>query len=272
MNIGLEKIRIDCGTQPRLKIDEVVVAEYSVAIKDGAAFPPVTVFTDGTTYYLADGFHRYFATKAAGSPGISCDLINGTLRDAILYSLGANGQHGLQRTNADKRNAVIIMLKDLEWADWSDREIAKHCHVSHVLVANIRKELGVTKVDTKYLRDGKEQVMKQRTKSEKEEEQDTESDEHFQMRPDEQMADAVALLRAENEALSDKLAVASMDADEIQKQMAESTIKDLRAQIRMLEIELNAVKQSRDTFQAENAQLMKQVAMLQKKLKKYEDK
>jgi predicted nucleic acid-binding Zn-ribbon protein len=63
-----------------------------------------------------------------------------------------------------------------------------------------------------------------------------------------------------------------MDGDEIEKQMAESTIKDLRAQIRLLEIELAAVKQSRDTFQSENAQLMKQVAMLQKKIKKQEEK
>jgi hypothetical protein len=38
----------------------------------------------------------------------------------------------------------------------------------------------------------------------------------------------------------------------------------------VLEIELKAVKSSRDQFQAENAQLMKQVAMLQKKLKKIE--
>lgn len=271
MNIGLEKIRIDCGTQPRLKIDERVVGEYSEAIKSGAIFPPVTVFTDGTTYYLADGFHRYFANKAAGSPGIACEVINGTLRDAILYSLGANGQHGLQRTNADKRNVVIIMLKDLEWADWSDREIARHCHVSHVLVANIRKELGATKEETKYVRDGKELVMKPRIKPEQKEEQPPE-EWPFKPPQEEEMADAIALLKAENEALSDKLAVASMDADEIQKQMAESTIKDLRAQIRMLEIELNAVKQSRDTFQSENAQLMKQVASLQKKLKKYEDK
>jgi hypothetical protein len=274
MNIGLSKIRVDCGTQARVKIDEQVVGEYCEAIKAGAQFPAITVFADGTSYYLADGFHRYFANKAAGSPGVECDIINGTLRDAILYSLSANGTHGKQRSNSDKRNVVTIMLKDLEWSDWSDREIAKHCHVSHVLVANIRRELGLTKEETKFERGGKEHVMRPKIKAEKEEEQTDEPGDEwpFEQKPEEEMADAIALLKAENETLSDRLAVASMTGDEIEKQMAESTIKDLRAQIRLLEIELSAVKQSRDTFQSENAQLMKQVASLQKKLKKQEEK
>jgi hypothetical protein len=271
MNISLVNIRIDCGTQPRLKIDERVVGEYCEAIKNGAVFPAVKVFSDGTSYYLADGFHRYFAHKAAGAPGIACDVVNGTVRDAILYSLGANGEHGLQRSNADKRNAVIIMLRDLEWSDWSDREIAKHCHVSPMLVGNIRKELGLTKEETKFERDGKELVQRPKIKAKIEEpEEESKEEWPFEMKPEEEMADAIALLKAENEALSDKLAVASMTGDEIEKAMAESTIKDLRAQIRLLEIELAAVKQSRDTFQSENAQLMKQVASLQKKLKKQE--
>lgn len=266
MNLGLDKIRIDCGTQSRTKIDEQVVGQYCESIKNGATFPPVVVFSDGVDYYLADGFHRYFANKAAGSPGVECTVINGTLRDAILYSYGANGDHGLQRSNADKRNVVMKMLQDIEWSDWSDREISKHCHVSHVLVGNIRRELGISKEETKFERDGKEHTMRQKIKPAKGE-PEPEQEESFQMKPDEEMADAIALLKAENEALSDKLAVASMDGDEIEKQRAESTIKDLRAQIRLLEIELAAVKQSRDTFQAENAQLMKQVASLQKKLK-----
>ena len=110
--------------------------------------------------------------------------------------------------------------------------------------------------------------MKPKDKKEEEAKEDWPFDE----KPEDQMVDAIAMLKAENETLSDRLAVATMDGDEIEKQMAESTIKDLRAQIRLLEIELTAVKQSRDTFQSENAQLMKQVASLQKKLKKQEEK
>jgi FtsZ-binding cell division protein ZapB len=86
----------------------------------------------------------------------------------------------------------------------------------------------------------------------------------------EEMEATIQLLKSENEALSDKLAIAAMDADELDKAMAESTIKDLRAQIRLLEIELKGVTDSRDSLLRENNQLMKQVASLTKKLKKLE--
>jgi hypothetical protein len=57
-------------------------------------------------------------------------------------------------------------------------------------------------------------------------------------------------------------------SDEAEQEKAASIIRDLRAQIRLLEIELKAVTTSRDQFQRENAQLMKQVAMQQKNLNK----
>jgi chromosome segregation ATPase len=164
------------------------------------------------------------------------------------------------------------MLQDIEFSEWSDREIAKHCHVSNMLVATIRRELGMVKELTKFERGGKEHVMRPKISPAQKVEEKVEEDWPFEETPEQQMTDAITLLKAENEALSDRLAVATMDGDEIEKQMAESTIKDLRAQIRLLEIELAAVKQSRDTFQSENAQLMKQVAMLQKKIKKQEEK
>lgn len=62
----------------------------------------------------------------------------GTQRDARLYSFGANGAHGLRRTNDDKRKAVAAMLEDAEWVTWSDREIARNCVVSHTFVQQQR--------------------------------------------------------------------------------------------------------------------------------------
>jgi FtsZ-binding cell division protein ZapB len=47
--------------------------------------------------------------------------------------------------------------------------------------------------------------------------------------------------------------------------MAQETIESLREEIRILKIDNEALRISRDTFQNENAQLKKQVAMLQKK-------
>jgi hypothetical protein len=41
----------------------------------------------------------------------------------------------LRRSNADRRRAVMALLKDEEWSGWSDREIARRCRVGHVLVS-----------------------------------------------------------------------------------------------------------------------------------------
>jgi hypothetical protein len=61
-----------------------------------------------------------------------------------LYAVGANASHGLKRTNRDKRNAVLVLLKDPEWQGWSDREIARRCVVSPHTVAAERSCLPVT--------------------------------------------------------------------------------------------------------------------------------
>ena len=57
-------------------------------------------------------------------------------------------------------------------------------------------------------------------------------------------------------------------ADDIQKEKAESIIRDLRAQLRAAEIELKEVTISRDMYQRENGELKKQVTSLLNKIKK----
>lgn len=136
--VRVSKIRTDGGTQPRSTILQDVVEEYAAAMVDGAEFPPVTVFYDGTDYWLADGFHRVAAAEAASRSDIDCDIRQGTRRDAILFSVGANATHGMRRTNEDKRRAVRVLLEDPEWSQWSDREIARRCGVAHPTVAALR--------------------------------------------------------------------------------------------------------------------------------------
>jgi hypothetical protein len=78
-------------------------------------------------------------------------------------------------------------------------------------------------------------------------------------------------LVAENEKLAEQLAIATIDGTAEEKDLATILIADQKEEIRVLKIELVAVKKSRDMFQSENAQLKKQVAMLQKKLKALEN-
>src|SRR5262245_48908975 len=58
----------------------------------------------------------------------------------MLYACGAN-KHGQPLSHADKQRVVRHLLEDAEWGQWSDREIARHCGVSHVFVAKRRKAL-----------------------------------------------------------------------------------------------------------------------------------
>lgn len=142
--IKLADIRIDGGTQSRACINEQAVADYAEAMQSGAEFPPVVAFFDGAAYWLADGFHRYQACKRAGLTSIAADIRQGTQRDAILYSVGANASHGLRRTSGDKKRAVLVLLNDPEWSKWSDREIARACSVSPDTVGRHRRTDSVT--------------------------------------------------------------------------------------------------------------------------------
>ena len=139
--LKLEQIRIDGGTQPRVAIDEQTVAEYAEYYETCVNLPPVTVFFDGTTYWLADGFHRFWASKRIECDYIQAVIHQGTQRDAILYSVGANADHGLRRMNEDKRKAVLTLLEDKQWSKWSDSEIAKRCGVNQSTTTRIRTSL-----------------------------------------------------------------------------------------------------------------------------------
>jgi hypothetical protein len=150
MELKLEHIRIDGGTQPRVEMNEEVIADYAEQIRGGVTFPPVTVFFDGAAYWLADGFHRYHAHRRIGRESMVADVQDGGLRDAILHSVGANTEHGLRRTNADKRKAVETMLNntivatDEDGNPRSNCDIANKCHVSEITVRRYRESLTST--------------------------------------------------------------------------------------------------------------------------------
>ncbi|EDM70689.1 probable streptomycin biosynthesis operon possible regulatory protein [Roseobacter sp. AzwK-3b] len=140
--IEISKIRTDGGTQSRAEMNEDTVAEYAEALADpDTVFPPIVVYYDGKDYWLADGFHRVEAWKRVGRKEVPADVRQGDRRRAILHSCGANSTHGLRRTNADKRRAVMTLLEDGEWSQWSDREIARQCGVSPPTVAKYRGEI-----------------------------------------------------------------------------------------------------------------------------------
>lgn len=151
MFIKVEKVRVDGGTQIRKEgVDPKVVAEYAEAmgrIGDDPTlpkFPAITVFKDETgEIWLADGFHRVEAAKAAGIADILADVRRGSQRDAIAFAVGSNAAHGRPRTSADLRNAIALVFSDREWRDFSDRHIARMCCCSHTVVRIVREKLKI---------------------------------------------------------------------------------------------------------------------------------
>lgn len=139
-DLAIIDVRLDGATQSRAGLNDEQIASYAEKVTAGVEFPPLVVFYDGESYWLADGFHRVHGYVHAGRQRIPCDVRQGTQRDAILFGVGANDDHGLPRTRADKRRAVGLLLSDEEWSGKSDRWIAQACKVNHELVGSMRAE------------------------------------------------------------------------------------------------------------------------------------
>lgn len=70
--------------------------------------------------------------KEAPDVAEAADIRQGTRRDAVLFSVGANASHGLRRTNEDKRRAVTVLLSDEEWNKWPQAKIAARVYVNQL--------------------------------------------------------------------------------------------------------------------------------------------
>lgn len=270
MNIGA--LVLDQKLQSRTEIDEATVAEYAENIRAGDEFPPVLVYFCGINYWLTDGYHRYHAHKRAERVSILCEIVHGTQRDAILHSTGVNSRHGMRRTNADKRKAVMTLLEDFEWMQMSNHEIAKHCAVSIMFVSGLRAATGTQNTETvKYRTPSGEITEKKKAPGRPAKEPELKApakQEQPKVEEYDPRDELIEHLTKENDELTMNLALAHMGGTEEQQNEAREVMNTLRETIRVLEIELAAVKQSRDTFQSENAQLKQQVMMQQRQLKK----
>ena len=160
-------IKRDQDLQQRTDLFNVpTVNKYSELITDGVEFPPITLFKDSqSNYWLADGFQRTEAHKAAGKAEILAIVKPGEKRDAILFSASSNSQHGLPMKSEDKRRAVKVLLQDVEWCSWSDRTIARHVGVSNRFVGTVRHDLELAgdikpTTERKMIRGGAEVTIK----------------------------------------------------------------------------------------------------------------
>ena len=144
-SLAIVDIEATAATQIRLRKDPGVIKDYMEALQEGAIFPPVDVYCEENSerYILADGFHRLHAYVDAGRTEIPVNIFRGGMHEALIHALGANHNHGLRLTNADKRHAIQVALKDPAISRKSLREIGDICRVSHTAVAREKNDLAL---------------------------------------------------------------------------------------------------------------------------------
>ena len=259
----LTEIKVDSSLQGRCKLNQEVIDEYTEVLREGGKLPPVKVFHVGSGYYLVDGWHRYFAHKKAGLADIEIDVTDGTIRDATLYAVGANDDHGLRRTHDDKRKAVMMLLDDFEWAEWSDRQIAKAVKVSSVFVGKIRKALGLQKDEVKAISKGKEVKVKVNRS-----EETIPEPQEFK----EEISQEIAEIIEDNENLKRRLAIAAMEATDEEKGLAEAQLMENATQIKALEATNNALTARFNAEMNKSSEMASQIKYWKRRAEKAEKK
>lgn len=140
VHVRIEAINRGQKTQARAKTSTATVKEYAQALAEGAVMPPVDLFKDGRRYWIGDGHHRIAAMDRLSFDRVQANVRNGGWRSALLHSIKSNHSHGLRRTNADKRRAVMLLLKDQEWVQCSNGVISRIAGVSAPFVGKLRRE------------------------------------------------------------------------------------------------------------------------------------
>lgn len=272
LKLKRSEISIDGGTQQREKINPEIVAEYAESMRRGATFPPITVFFDGAQNWLADGFHRFFARGEAEIDDILCDVHEGTNRDALLFSAGANAVHGLRPTNADKIKSVMVLLKDEEWSKWADAAIARHCKVTHPFVGKLRKNEAVSQPVT-VTGDPLKPALNLRMKIDdlgKSPELSTDEAENSYSEADmheDSMQGAISALSDENEVLLNQMSAKLFTGTEEERTAHLGRLNFLTEENKQLKILNNGLIKARDSVMRENSSMRKQLTMNAKKLK-----
>lgn len=142
MPLFLDRIVAADATRIRATIDESVVETYADRMLRGIEFPPIVVFSDGTSYHLADGFYRVLAAKRCCFGSIRAEVKTGTQADALWFALAsfrstvAGTGHTL--TVDDRRHAINLASRT--WPEQSSRELAEQIGCDARFVRRVRQE------------------------------------------------------------------------------------------------------------------------------------
>ena len=149
MEVSLKAIRhVPDQLQSRVGLNKERAGTYAARIAEGAKFPPIDLFRVLGELYLVDGYHRYDAYKQLGYTSIRAVIRDGTMSDAILFSVEANKENNdFKLTKKDFKRAAELMIRDFVLRSWSDREISRrtglHPGSIRLLRAALRESEGI---------------------------------------------------------------------------------------------------------------------------------
>lgn len=141
--VFLADIDIKRSPPVRAQLRDDVVNDYAENYKAKVPMPVVHLFQDKSDkwYLVADGLHRIHAHAKLGRKAIEAEVHEGGYDQALKYALLANVNHGLRRSNEDKRQSAATALSRFPTA--SNVQIAGMCCIDDKTVAVVRKELEV---------------------------------------------------------------------------------------------------------------------------------
>lgn len=124
----------------RPELNHEAVAKYGRIYEEGGDIKAPIVFYDGRTHWGADGRHRKHGAHSVGKKSIKCLVRNGSFREAELFAMHANAEHGVPLSDGDIRRNVERLLEDDEWSQWPTKKIAEHCGCGQRWVQKIKQE------------------------------------------------------------------------------------------------------------------------------------
>ncbi len=152
--VAVSLLKLDERLQCRESVPEETIRAYEDGWREKIEFPPVDAFEVEGELYVTDGFCRVLSAQNVGKSKVPCLVRKGSWQDAVAAACGANSQHGLPRTNADKRKAATMAI--LEFGDKPNREIARICGVSHTYIDNLRIKQNEADAIVEAITEGKE--------------------------------------------------------------------------------------------------------------------
>lgn len=263
-----------------------MAAEDFIALKDSINVSglrePIVLFEG----MILDGWHRYSACMEIGAPAEFEEFSD---IDPVQYVLDKHTRRPLTLTQ--RMTAIALMhtwkprgkpSKSALNADLTSAQLAKAAGGS-VRTAEQVKE-AITKGSAALvegMKSGKTSAVKAAAVSKLPKRQQaaaldkplTKAEKFTQSAPDnsadelQESAQAIESLSEEVEVLKAELAVKHMDATGEEKSQAATLIAELRAELKTVNAELDAMRVSRDGLQRENRELMKQCGIYQRQLK-----